>query len=495
MKIKILSIILLSVFVFTGCVEKLNVDNNTDPSFENVYADGDAVYSVAAGLFYSWYINAQTHSWSPQMAMMTMADQGTSSWLNSGMFDLSSEPRVAFDNSETYSYAYIFEHYWEDLYTVLNTSNDILNVLHNGMEIGEKNDDGIGEDTKLVESFSYFIQGISLGYLGLTYDKAFIMRENTQDPVGVQAQPYSIVIDSAINSLETCIALCENNTFTVPEDWMNGATYTNTDLAKLAYSYMARFLVYKARTSQENENTDWQTVLEYANNGITSDFQIYMDNVNWQNWVFHYTYERDDWVMVDARIINMMDNSYPWRLDDGTDPGVATSDDARLSNDFVHTNTCTFRPDRGYYHFSYYLYHRLDYSFSTPDFFPEFYVNELQLIKAEANARLGNTSEAISIVNSGSRVNRGNLAPLDNSTSSNDILDAIFYERDLELFVAGFGIGFFDMRRRDMLQPGTMLHFPIPAKELNVLGEGIYTFGGGNGDGINTSNGGWFPEK
>ncbi len=495
MKIKILLITLVSIFIFSGCVKKLDVINNTNPSIDNVYADGEAIYGLASGLFYSWYINAQTHSWSPQMAMITMADQGTSSWLNSGMYDLSSEPRTAFDNSETYSYAYIFEHYWEDLYASLNTSNEILNVIHNGMEIGELNEDSTGQDTKLVETFSYFIQGLSLGYLGLTYDKAFIMRDKTIDPVSVQAQPYSVVIDSAINSLQTCISLCENNTFTVPDNWMNGATYTNSDLAKLAYSYMARFLVYKARTAQENDATDWQKVLEYANNGITSDFQIYMDNVNWKNWVFHYTYERNDWVMVDARIIHLMDNNYPWHIEDGNDPGVANSDDARLGTDFVHTNTCTFRPDRGYYHFSYYLYHRLDYTFSNPDFFPEFYVNELELIKAEAYAHLEQLNNAINLINTGSRVNRGQLTPLSLAATKQEILDAIFYERDLELFVAGFAIGYFDMRRRDMLQPGTMLHFPIPAKELNVLGMAVYTFGGGAGDGINTSNGGWFPEK
>lgn len=495
MKIKILLITLLSLAIFSGCVKKLDVKNDTNPSIENVYADGDAVYGVASSLFYNWYITAQTHSWSPLMSMITMADQGTSSWLNSGMYDLSSEPRAAFNNTETYKYAYIFEHYWEKLYSVLNTSNDILKVIHNGMEIGEKNDEGIGKDTKMVETFSYFIQGLSLGYLGLVYDKAFIITDMTQNPAEVQTQPYADVIDSAINSLQKCADLCEENTFTIPDDWINGKSYTNLDLEKLAYSYMARFLVYEPRNAQQNEATDWQKVLDYANKGITSDFEIYMDNVNWKNWVYHYTYERDDWVMVDARIIHLMDPSYPWHLDDANDPGVATSDDARLGTDFVHTNSCPFRPDRGYYHFSYYLYHRLNYSFSNPDFFPEFYVNELTLIKAEANVHLGNLSQAIDLVNNSSRVTRGHLAPLPSSATKQQILDAIFYERDIEFFVTGFGTDFFDMRRRDMLQTGTMLHFPIPAKELDVLGLPLYTFGGGSGDGINTSNGGWFPEK
>ena len=50
------------------------------------------------------------------------------------------------------------------------------------------------------------------------------------------------------------------------------------------------------------------------------------------------------------------------------------------------------------------------------------------------------------------------------------------------------------MRRRDKLQEGTPLHFPIPSKELNVVGTPVYTFGGvSNADGTGTSNGGWFP--
>ncbi len=479
---------------FYGCVDKLNVENDTNPGIDNVYADSAAVYGAASGLFYQWYITAQTHSWSPQMAMITMADQGTSSWLNSGMYDLSSEPRQAFDNSESYRYAGTFEHYWEKLYATLTTANEILQVIHKGMQIGELDENGNGEDTKMVEAMSYFVQGLSLGYLGLVYDKAFVITDKTQDPVSVKASPYSEVVDSAIASLQLCINVCEDNSFTIPDDWINGKAYSNSELAQLAYSYMARFLIYKPRNAQENEANDWQKILDYAKNGITSDFKIYMDNVNWKNWVYHYTYERDNWVLVDARIIHLMDPNYPWHLDSPNDPGVATSNDARLQSDFTHDPSCNFRPERGYYHFSFYRYTRLDYTFSHPDWFPEFYVNELELIKAEAYAHLGQLTNAINIINTSDRVTRGNLPPLSASASKQEILDAIFYERDIELFVAGFADDFFDMRRRDMLQKGTLLHFPIPAKELNVMGKPVYTFGGvDNADGINTSNGGWFP--
>ncbi len=496
MKTKILYLFLFTSLLFTSCTKRLEVENTTNPSIENIYSDPESVYGVASSLFYSWYIRTQTHSWSPQMAMMTMADQGTSSWLNSGMRDLSSEPRVELDNSESYAYSYIFQHYWEQNYSVLNTADDVLKVIHEGMEIGTIDSDGKGEDTKMVEAFSYYIQGLSLGYLALTYDQAFVITDETDDPASEPLKPYNEVVDAAINSLQKCISVSSANNFIIPNDWINGKEYSNSELVKLAYSYMARFKVYVARNATENNATDWGTVLSYAQNGITSDFEVYMDNVNWKQWVFHYTYERDNWVRVDARIIHLMDDNYPWRLTNGTDPGVATSSDARLGTDFTHYNSCSFKPERGYYYYSFYRYTRIPYTFSNADFFPEFYVNELDLIKAEANVHLNNLSEAINLVNASTRTTRGNLPALSSSSTKKEITDAIFYERDIEFFVAGYGTSFFDMRRRDMLQKGTLLQFPIPSKELNVLGIPNYTFGGvENADGIGTSNGGWFPTK
>lgn len=475
-----------------GCKKKLEVQNQNDPSLENVYSDPESIYGLAKSMYFNFYIRAQTHSWSPAMAMMTMADQGTSSWLNSGMYDLSSEPRLALDNSESYTYAYIFENYYEQQYAALNTANDVLKVLDEGMQIGELDENGLGADTKLVEAMSYFAQGVALGYLGLTYDKAYIITNTTEDPASVEPEPYDQVVDAAIQALQKCVDISSTNNFTIPDDWINGSSYSSMEFAQIAYSYMARLLVYKARNKSDTDAINWNTVLNYANNGITSDLEIYLDNTNWKNWVYHYTYERENWVMVDARIINMLDSSYPFRMPDGNDPGAATSDDARLSTDFTKVSVCNFKPERGYYNFSYYLYTRLDYTFSSPDYFPEFYVNELDLLKAEAYARLGQLGTAVSILNSSSRSNRGNLPPLSSSASQEEVLDAIFYERDLEFFVM-YGIGYFDMRRRDMLQYGTLLHFPIPAKELNIVLAPIYTFGGeGNADGLGTSDGGWF---
>ena len=125
----------------------------------------------------------------------------------------------------------------------------------------------------------------------------------------------------------------------------------------------------------------------------------------------------------------------------------------------------------------------------------EFRAYKNTLYKVEAYAMLGKNTEALSILNSASlpRKVRGSLADLPTSSTKAQILGAIFYERDIELTAQAFMIGFYDMRRRDMLQKGQFLHYPVPGKELESLGLPMYTFGGvANADGINTSNGAWF---
>jgi hypothetical protein len=62
------------------------------------------------------------------------------------------------------------------------------------------------------------------------------------------------------------------------------------------------------------------------------------------------------------------------------------------------------------------------------------------------------------------------------------------------MYITGFGIQFFEMRKLNLLQKGTPLHLPLPAQTLETFGEAApyYTFGTvAKADGINVSNAGW----
>ena len=473
----------------SSCHKDLEVENPNNPDREKAYSDPADVMNIASDGFFNWFMTMNS-SLSPRIAMWVAADQGTCSWLNSGMYDLSYEPRKPFNNDVSYTYANIFSRYYSDMYGTLNTMNQVLKKANEGMKFGYN-----GSDTKMVKAYSYFIQGITLGYLGLVYDKAMIVTENTVDPEASTFQPYSEVIDSAIVRLQKSIAISDKAHFKIPDTWINGKEYDEDELIELANSFMARFLVYKARNKQQNSETDWAKVLEYANNGIKNPLVVHMDNTKWYCYYKHYTTSREGWARIDCRIINLMDPTYPSRFPEtGINPPAASSDDERLGLYFSFTSSNNMKPERGYVHYSNYEFSRYTYDSADKnggDVEP-FTLAENDLIKAEANAMLGNLDEAISIINAGTRTTVGKIAPLPASATKEEVLEAIFYERDIELIQTGFGIAFFDMRRRDFLQEGTLLHFPVPGRELSILSEPIYSFGGvSNADGVNTSNGGW----
>lgn len=103
---------------------------------------------------------------------------------------------------------------------------------------------------------------------------------------------------------------------------------------------------------------------------------------------------------------------------------------------------------------------------------------ENDLLWAEGLIRSGgSTALAASKINN-SRVTRGQLAPLTGAEGATALLNAIFYERDVELMGSAGVVPYYDMRRTDRMQAQTALHFPVPARELQVIEDAIYTFGG-----------------
>jgi starch-binding outer membrane protein, SusD/RagB family len=177
-------------------------------------------------------------------------------------------------------------------------------------------------------------------------------------------------------------------------------------------------------------------------------------------------------------------------LSDLPNNSKATSKDARLETDFQYITNNNFRPERGYYHFSTCRYKRLDeYVRTRMEPMPEFRKAENGYLLAEAAVHIGKLDEAAVIMNASARVVRGKLSPL--PVNQDSILDAIHYERMVELMVSGFGIQFFQMRKENKLQEGTLLPFPIPGSQLDILRMDYYTFGGKTGvPGFDYSTGG-----
>ncbi|MBT7393319.1 MAG: hypothetical protein HN778_00655, partial [Prolixibacteraceae bacterium] len=169
----------------------------------------------------------------------------------------------------------------------------------------------------------------------------------------------------------------------------------------------------------------------------------------------------------------------------------STSADARLASDYGYLSSNNFRPDRGTYHFSTYRYARYDdYITDWVMNVVEFSASENDMYKAEALLNKGDAAGAAAVVNAGTRVIRGGLDPV--AADAAAVQAAIHYERVVEFSYTGIGLGFFEMRKENLLQAGTMLHFPIPGKALEAIPEDYYTFGGNQGvAGEDYSTGGW----
>ena len=485
-RLKLFAISILAVFALNiGCAE-LEVENQMSPDTERVLSTPEDLLGLAGGAMRTWFMRITATS-SPGLAMATAADHLSCSWGNFGMKETSSEPRPAWNNSVTYSYAYVNRDCWNSLYSSLSAVTDVLMMIEDGAQIGED-----GEDNDMTKAWCYLMQGLNLGYLGLIFDKAKIVDEEA-DLGALEYSTWREVVDAAIVKLDKCITAC-SATFTLPSGWIIGLnSFTNDDLKKLANSFAARFLAYAPRNAtQAASQIPWATVKSYIQAGITEDWMPVMDDVTWWHNVITYGVY-PGWVQVDMRTINLMapiqPDYYPLSGQSSDLPNdgqvlAGESLDARMYSDFEYKGSCPFKPERGYYHYTHYRMSRYDTYISTwTEPLPGMLLWEMKTLLALAEMEIGTKAAAIAILNdaAGARKVRGELADIPGSATDAEVIEAIYYERSIECLLSSPGMHFYDMRRRDYLQPGTMLHWPVSAKELETLGEENYTFGGNQG--------------
>jgi hypothetical protein len=498
---KILPLILSAVY-FSGC-ESLEVKNLNTPDTRVVLEDPEDVINVVAGTFRRVYNCSYdlggTRGLSTSLACM--ADQLTSAAGDGGIVDMSKEPRIAWDNQKDARWLPCTGHFWRDLYSTVSQCLDVLDQLNSGMVVMTENGSQMND---AIRAYCYFIVGLCHGHIALVFDRGYYLSPES-DIENPELITYSVLMDSAIACLNRSIEISLSHSFSIPDGWINGKTYDNHQFAQIASSYAARFLLAVSRNRSQDQEAEWDRILAYADNGIDFDFDPLSDYDNyWQN--LHVIYGSVfQWCRVDLRIIHLMDTTYPsrwpvdnesWNTPDGKHPGMADTLDVRIGSDFEYVEWIEMPPDRGYYRFSNYVITKFDHLYDAlwVGNIPIFLKAENELIRAEALIKSNDdVSGAISILNEGTRITRGKLDPLEPGSTEQEVLDAIFYERDVELMFTGLGISFFDMRRRDMLQPGTLLHFPVPGDELSLLLIENYTFGGDKGTpGEDYSIGGWF---
>tara|TARA_B110000003_G_scaffold275654_1_gene318909 strand:- start:633 stop:2093 length:1461 start_codon:yes stop_codon:yes gene_type:complete len=477
------SILFLSALAFVACdIESdLYVDNPESPNDNTLASDPVALEATAGGLFRNWYM-ADSNYYGPGMALNTMADVSSCSWGNAGMRDLSGEPRGAFNNTTSYGNN-VTRGYFNSLYSVLTDANQIALAVSNGVEFSNND---------LMASMAKFSQALAMGSAAMYFDKVWLSDETGIIGSKDGSSPQDAMA-FAIKKLDEAIAIASAGSFTVPANYMT-KSYSAQELASLMNSYGARMLAGNARTKAEKDSADWSKIAAYAAAGMGTDFSVVHDDVTWYDYFKTYLVY-PGWARIDLRVINLMDPNYPDYWPTGTTIlPEATSVDARLASDFEYLNSQNFRPERGEYHYSSYRYDRYD-DYITEWTIPTVEIPywETHMYLAEAKMRAGDVAGAAAIINAadGPRKVRGEITT-DVPADAAAVAAAIHYERMVEFPLVSSGISFFEMRGKDMLQAGTLLHFPIPGQALEAIPADYYTYGGSEGvAGTDYSTGGW----
>ncbi|MCD6544734.1 MAG: hypothetical protein J7K34_09520 [Flavobacteriaceae bacterium] len=482
--IKIFSIVAVLFLIVGSCQPfetDLEVENLENPNDNILTSDPVALEATAGTIIQNWFMSIHSYN-GPGAAFATMADVSTCSWGNFGMRDTSSEPRVAWNNTSSYGYGYVTNTYFNALYAVLSDANTLALSIKNETQF---------DNPAQIEMMAKFGQALSTGYLALVFDKVWLSDED--GVVDENGSTYQEAMTFALKKLDEAIAIAKAHDVSIPDSWLPGGAGNSTSLLQFMNSMGARMLVNNVRNSSQKASIEWSRVLDYSENGLTTDFEIYMDDVAWYDLIPKTYLIYPGWARVDMRIVAMMANDGTpdyWEEEVSFQP-ESTSDDARLLTDYGYLGSNSFRPERGKYHFSSYRYSRYDeYITLWTMNVVEYAKAENDMYMAEAMALTGDVAGAASVINAGTRTTRGNLP--DVAADLDAVKNAIFYERMVEFSFTSMGLGFFEMRKENLLQSGTLLHFPTPGKALEAIPAPSYTFGGAQGvAGEDYSNGGW----
>ena len=491
--------------------QSLEVTNPNLPDRARATQQPTAAESFVSTAFRTWW-PVGGHDDYPSWAFSTIAWEVTSGFSDFGQLELSAEPRAAWNNSPVNARNNVNESPWQGMYRTISSVNDALIAIDGGLVIVDS------IRTSRTKAVGKFIQGISHGYLGLYFDRAFVVDEKLDlDTITVPTfRPYPEVIAEGIKQLDSAIAVAQRTNFTLPVDSWLYVAMSRDQFIQLANSFVARLLVYSARTRAERAAVNWAEVIRRVDLGIKTDFApVAQVDILW-----------DDWKRLVARVRTTS------RPSDFGRPAYWTLGPADSANGFVNwVNTPVanrvafqirtkdrriqgaggpatpgkyvgynlndiFAASRGTYRFSHYYF--LRYGTGTtwqtgPQ--PAMLVSEMDLLKAEALIRLGRAAEAVPLINK-TRLANGQLPPVTIDGPPDEpgcvprklngqcgsLWDALRFEKRMEgLGVSGV-IAYFDARGWQTLPENTILQLPVPGAELATLRMPNYTFGGPGGE-------------
>lgn len=521
-----------------GC-QDLQVDNPNAPDRDRAIANPQDVENIIIGAFPTVW--APLHRGTPTsgntnvgMLWSAWGREGTTTSMLGGIWEAATrEPLQPLFNELTINAStgpIGPVNAWLDLHRAASSANDGLAAIANQIEMPTE------AATKRAMAMALFVRGMALGNLALGWGQATVLDENTEfgsdaaKVVRENIRPYPEVLDAALASFSEAADIAASTNFTIPAEWFRTFEgVSSAELIRVANSFKAKYMVYNARSPEERDNVDWNEVLRLTESGVTANFAPVISQES-GGLVSHYIRQSQlnsrgglQQSRADYDLIGPADVSGTWQEYLATplhlrDKIMITTPDRRITGPTPESNGTYFRfvvnpggapdsqygfvTDRGLYNFSNYQWFRYGGSFYNIAV-PLMGVDENRLIRAEALLRLGREAEAAELINvTRTRTQRigttnypglpavtaagvpeaDDCVPQTRTGACGSLLDALIYERRVELYGVDAMRAYADNRGFGLLREGTPIHMPIPARELAALDLPVYTFGGVGGN-------------
>ena len=517
-----------SLFAATACRDPLRAENRNDPDIPRIFGQPAAIeqalgsgYQLCRNRPYVSDVNAQ---------MWGMALEGYSQLGNFNMGVRSAIPRTPILNNKSVSDASA-----ETFGTFSRQSRFSANAL-NALDGLRKSGRALPLPAQELRARAqgFFAIGCNLGWLALIYDSAGVVHHRMDSEEVPPLSGYQVVMSAALANMDTAIAIArlpaasEAGGFPAPAQWFGGNAMSATLFVQLVRSYKARFRAGTARTPDERAAVDWNAVIADAENGLTADVVVKVGAATGWNSVAGFQdlngfNQMGPFIWGFADVSGGYDAWIAKGLLDRSDFLIVTPDLRWPTGNTREAQTSATRRTGTYAELPYIshsslvvggegwgtsrlYYSRFAYLGRTGGvgILPEFLKAELDLLAAEGYLRTNRVVEAAAKIDR-SRVAHGGLPALSGAVTDatqrvpggvncvprvpqppsfstaacGTMLEALKYEKRMELAQLSLGSWFFDARGWGDLVVGTPLQYPVPVPELDARRMPYYNMGGG----------------
>jgi len=283
---RILPALVAASAVLGSCydLEVTAVQPTTSFTREQVLEKPELIELVVAGLFINFWGGATYPQ--PWIQLSLYGEEITTSANSSPNFnrgatqpiilwEFAQEPRVQFDNSTTGASLFARDP-WSNFYEANAAATDMPRLIKANHLVIKDPQTG-ADNTQRVLTFAKWLQGLSHIHLAMLFDSAAVISEEVDlaKVPSLPFQPYTVVRDSGIKWLEDAIAMAKQRSFIFPLNddlWVYNTAVSNDELAAIAHSYIARAMVYSARTPTERAAVNWTAVKTHIQAGVTAPF-------------------------------------------------------------------------------------------------------------------------------------------------------------------------------------------------------------------------------